>query len=186
MSGDRIMSVEEAFLIGMKRNIKLYKMDGPVILNLGAGEQKIPNAINYDLPDWDASKDIIPKDDNSVNSIHAHHLLEHLSGEEAIAFLIECQRVLVPGGKMLVTVPYYKSDLAHQNLDHKSFWDLETLKDLFDNDYYDKRIIFNRSEWKLEVLASFIIGITTRNIALIYQLVKRLEIGSGMERPVPK
>jgi predicted SAM-dependent methyltransferase len=47
----------------------------------------------------------LPYQDNSVDYITAHHLLEHLTYMEGKQFMKECLRILKPGGVMRVSVP---------------------------------------------------------------------------------
>ena len=68
------------------------------------------------MPDYNANKDAIPFNDNSVDVIHCYHVLEHL--HEPVFFLKECQRVLVTGGLVNICVPHHRSDLAWQDMTH--------------------------------------------------------------------
>lgn len=161
------MKIQELFQMGMNRAIpELIQPEGK-ILDLGAGNKKIPNAIPLDFPEWDAEKDRIPYGDNSIDHIYSFHFLEHLSNP--VFVLQECQRVLKDGGTLNVVVPYYKSQMACHDLDHKKFFCEETWKILFQNPYYDK----NKIEWKFEVSLNIIIGIVERNLALMTQLIKK-------------
>jgi hypothetical protein len=102
-----------------------------------------------------------------VATIHAYHFLEHLTGDEAVAFLREVERVLIPErGVLNFSIPYYNSVLAAQSLEHKSLWCEETFTKLFTEDtfeYYGK--------WRLRVHFQIIAGIVSRNMALLGQLV---------------
>src|SRR5205814_2367959 len=53
---------------------------------------------------WDLSRSI-PVGDGTCNLIFTEHLLEHLPPDCGVAFLRECQRVLVPGGVVRVAMP---------------------------------------------------------------------------------
>ena len=91
------MTLQELFKIGMKREIPdLIPVSTPMI-NLGAGTQTIPYAINLDYPEWDAERDAIPCGDLSIETVYAFHFLEHLPGESVISILREVERVLKPG-----------------------------------------------------------------------------------------
>jgi hypothetical protein len=107
-------------------------------LNLGCGARVIEGWINVDygvgarfakLPwfravnsrlklfhsDWDPRIFIhdlrrpFPWETETVGVVYSSHTLEHLSREEGLAFLGECQRVLRRGGIIRILVP----DLAH-------------------------------------------------------------------------
>lgn len=80
------------------------------ILNIGCGFKHIPGAINIDSSTiakpnliLDLEKDILPFEDNSVDEIHAYHILEHI--KNIISLMNECYRVLKTDGKMFIEVP---------------------------------------------------------------------------------
>lgn len=81
-------------------------------LNIGCGRYRIPDWVNIDESEESLADefDTVPPlrfSDDSVEEIYAGHFLEHLDKEsgEAAAFLQECRRVLVPGGKLGILVP---------------------------------------------------------------------------------
>lgn len=79
-------------------------------LNLGAGGQPIPNAINVDMypgPLIDQVVDLNkpwPWADNSVYHIFSSHTVEHL--DDVVHFMREANRVLAVGGTMELRLPY--------------------------------------------------------------------------------
>jgi SAM-dependent methyltransferase len=143
---------------------KLKVPNSGFYLNLGAGNKHIPGCRELDLPEWNAEEDIIPYDDETVVVVHAYHFLEHLANP--IFVLSEIERVLKPGGVANIGVPYYSSQCAYQDLNHKTFWCEETWRNLFSNPYYGDR------EWKLKVGFNAIFGIVERNLMLFTQLIK--------------
>jgi len=168
------MDFQQLFYMAMDREIpELLDPDSNgVILNLGAGKKKNIEGFPLDLPGWDAEYMQIPYPDECVKIIHAYHILEHV--QEIIFLLKECQRVLIPGGIMNICVPYYKSSLHYQDLDHKHSFTEKTFSNLFNNKYYDK----NGADWKFKVRFNLICGIVERNICLLTQLQK--EGGNGL------
>ncbi len=167
-------SIQEMFRVGMSRTIP--ELEGAPLgllsINLGAGTKKIVPAdpIPLDQPEWDAI-DPIPFGDGSVGTIHAYHFLEHLSGEEVVCVLGECQRVLAPGGVMNIVVPYYNSQLQAQSLDHRHAFCEETWRSTFEED------TFNipgapKEGWKFRIGLNVIIGIAERNLCLMTQLIR--------------
>lgn len=163
-------TIQNFFELGMKRVIPSLlpeiNMTGFFRINLGAGNSVIGGTENVDYPEWDADKDRLPFEDESVSFIHAYHLLEHC--KEPVKVLQECQRVLITGGVMQIVVPYYTSQMAAHDLDHKHVFCEETWKNLFDTSYYDK----NKIEWKFRIHANFIMGVVERNMCLMTQLQK--------------
>lgn len=168
MGHDMYNPLIDIFNMGMDRDLREPKIMpyAGTVLNLGAGNKKIPRAIPLDLPDWDADTQPIPYEDGTVAGIWAFHFLEHC--REPVAVLLECQRVLQNGGLMNIVVPHYAGGMAYQDLDHKHFFTEETWKTLFQNPYYDK----NRVTWEFEVRTNVIMGLVERNLALVTQLIK--------------
>lgn len=79
-------------------------------LNIGCGQHPLHFWCNIDNDpssyyDLLVSVPPIPYPDASMDEIFAGHFLEHLTQEEADAFLLECWRVLKPGGRLGVVVP---------------------------------------------------------------------------------
>jgi SAM-dependent methyltransferase len=167
-------TLREFFKVGMDRDINsvYYKPewdvgDDAVILNLGAGMMKVlENNRVLDWPSWDAESNPIPFKANSVDVINCHHFLEHI--QNVIPLIADMSRVLKSDGVINITVPYYKSNMAHQDLDHKHTFTETTFKNLLENDYYKKH-----DTGGLKVNISIIIGVAERNLAVLIQLVKR-------------
>lgn len=166
-------SIQKFFKYGLDRDIpELIEPSGNRHLNIGPGDRKIVHGTIgvgkgalADIDWW--HPDPLPFSDNTVNSIHAYQFLEHFNGEDAIRLLRECERVLVPGGVMFITTPYFNSQHQSQALDHKSQWSEETWDWLFGNEYYQ-----DHGGWKLKVHACFLMAVVYRNLDLFTQLVK--------------
>ena len=136
-----------------------------MILNLGAGKKQIKGTVALELPEWNAEYDLIPCNANSVDQIHAYHFLEHVKN---VKFVIsEMQRVLKVGGHVNICVPYYKSKMQYQDLDHKSYFTEKTFTHLFSTEYYDT----NKLQ-PMKIATNFIVGDCEENLCLIIQLVK--------------
>lgn len=182
-----MVSIQHFFQDGMDRTIPEL-LDPPKEaslpqLNLGPGNIKdirsAPKGLRPTIglgPIGDAKTDIgwnapdpLPFDDESVGAVHAYHFMEHLRGEDALAVLLDVERVLVPGGVMFITTPYPGHGIYWHALDHRSAWNEETWDWLFSNGYYS--LVGNR-EWKLRLHACFMMGIVYRNLSLFTQLVK--------------
>ncbi len=162
------MNFNEFFKQAMDRDVAPLLPDNRhgAGLNLGAGNKKISYSAPLDFPDWDADSDPIPYEDNSVGIIYAYHFLEHC--KDPVKVLQECQRVLKVGGTMNICVPYYTSQMAAHDLDHKHQFCEETWKTLFSTPYYDK----NKIEWKFSIGFNLICGVVERNLCLLTQLIK--------------
>jgi hypothetical protein len=154
---------------GMDRLVEPFRyIQGGIKLNLGAGRKNIPGTVRYDADmGWFAPK--LAQPDETVTGIYAYHFLEHLERNTLLAMLHEIERVLIPGGWVNIVVPYYTSNMAHQDLDHKSWFTETTFDNLFNCPYYNGTM---PRGWKLKVNSCMIMGIVERNLALVVQLVK--------------
>jgi hypothetical protein len=72
-------------------------------LNLGCGSNRLEGWENHDA-DVDITQRL-PWTDNSVEMILAEHVVEHVSGPEALRFFDECHRILQPGGVLRICMP---------------------------------------------------------------------------------
>lgn len=97
-------------------------------LDMGCGQRKTEGFTGVDIYPC-AGVDVVhdlrkipyPFEDNSVGEIFSSHFVEHLTGEEFMAFMDECHRILVMGGKMRLIHPYCFSARAFQDPTHKTF-----------------------------------------------------------------
>ena len=114
----------------------------------GMVESKGHHFMEYDV------RNKLPWNDNEIDYITHHHLLEHLTDEEGQAFLKECNRILKPDGVMRLSVPnpkrlanLYSNDnlrvlnnesdeVKNAKYDVDAFWNLLTSghKTLYDED----------------------------------------------------
>jgi ubiquinone/menaquinone biosynthesis C-methylase UbiE len=85
-------------------------------LNLGAGDTKLDGYVTCDYdkntnPDYvvDLEKDALPFEDNTVETVVAHHILEHL-GEGYFNCLQEIYRVCKHGAIVDIRVPHPRHD----------------------------------------------------------------------------
>lgn len=173
-----LINFQDFFANGMKRKIVMpqsYMMvprEERKIVNLGAGNHPLPEpAHNLDLPDWQAPQ--LPYKDESVDEIHAYHFFEHLTGELIRFTLYECQRVLKVGGLLFIVVPYWHSDLAHQDLDHKRTFTEDTWRVLMYNEDYDTSLAMELN-WDLDIVFNLIAGLQGRNLG-IFTIMERVE-----------
>lgn len=166
------MNFETLFKMSMDRDLPQL-LDPPEGLSIGLGEsgKKLHGRdMSLGLPNWSWPEDPIPAEDGSVGIIHAYHFFEHLTGEQAIDMLFECQRVLKPGGILQFCMPWFKSEIASQDLTHKSFWTESTFRTLMNNPYYDPSA--SKKKWKMRQHYLVIAGIVERNVSLMGQLVR--------------
>jgi len=138
------------------------------ILNLGAGYKHITGTTRMSLETgWSAPR--LKNKNETVDGIFALHFFEHLERSKLLDTLRECERVLRPGAPLNVVVPWYGAQLAYQDLDHRTFWTVETWKNLLDNQYYDGSM---PRDWRFRENFSIIMGLNDRNLVVVSQLVK--------------
>ncbi len=96
-------------------------------LNIGCGKHKKDGYINIDIspkykPDIVASATHLPFKSNSVDEIYTSHMVEHVPNFEKA--MREMHRILKPGGKLYIVVPYSAATSAYlpQHM-HYFSWD---------------------------------------------------------------
>jgi len=84
-------------------------------IHLGSGDKHWPGFVNVDMIGGDVQSDVrkLVFDNNTADEIHAIHLFEHLHRMDADNALKEWQRVLKPGGKLVLEVPCLDKIAAH-------------------------------------------------------------------------
>lgn len=98
----------------------------PLRLDLACGSAKAPGFFGVDVvatPQVDLVLDLTrtpwPFADGGVDEVRCAHFFEHLDGAQRIAFMHELHRILAPGGKATIIVPYARSDGAIQDPTHQ-------------------------------------------------------------------
>ena len=89
-------------------------------LDLGCGPKKKTGFIGVDrlaMPGVDTIVDLRvtpwPWPDNSIDQVHCAHFVEHLTGEERIAFFNELDRVMKPGATAKIITPDWSNANAY-------------------------------------------------------------------------
>ncbi len=102
------------------------------VYNLGSGKQRYKNVIGVDLLDTPGAdiqhnldKFPWPIESNSTDVILLFHTFEHLDNLPKV--MEEMYRILKPGGKVVIEVPYFRHPGAFQDPTHKHFFTSQTL-----------------------------------------------------------
>jgi SAM-dependent methyltransferase len=113
-------------------------------LNLGCGQKYLPGYVNCDvLPHvkadryFDLNRFPYPFEAGGVDEIWMDNVLEHL--DDVVAVMGELHRLLRPGGRLRLRVPYAKSDWAYLDPTHKHFFTEQSMNyfcDGWDYSYY--------------------------------------------------
>ncbi len=108
---------------------------GERALHIGPGKKGLPGAVTIDvlnLPGVDTVHDLDvlpwPFQDNEFDFIFAHNVFEHL--DKQVLVMEEMWRILKPQGRIVITVPYFRSPDAFTDSTHKHFFTSQSL------DYY--------------------------------------------------
>ncbi len=91
-----------------------------VKLHLGCGQNYLLGYVNIDLPQegqtvMDAKADIyqdirtLQYQENSVDEIRNHHLLEHFTRQESLKLLLQWRKWLKPGGVLFIETPDFET-----------------------------------------------------------------------------
>lgn len=93
-----------------RRKAAKYLARRPLLLHLGSGGERKAGWVNVDLIGdpvevaWNLANGL-PFPDDSVDGIFSEHVFEHIPLEAGVALMVECARVLKPGGIMRTGVP---------------------------------------------------------------------------------
>lgn len=98
-----------------------------MILDLGCGKRKRPDAIGIDVnsrSDADILHDLnhypYPFADNHFDAVYADNILEHL--DDVIKVMIELHRITKPGCPVEITVPFFPHRNANTDPTHKHWF----------------------------------------------------------------
>lgn len=132
------------------------------ILNLGAGGQWVAAedgdvVVNHDRAQYWPEIDVVwdldnlpwPWADCSFDAIVARSVLEHLK-LNLVESLDECWRILRPGGRVSLKLPYWQADSAYQDPTHRWYFTLGSF-DQFDPDTERGRHygFYTNRKWKI-------------------------------------
>lgn len=97
------------------------------ILDLGCSDNKTGSAIGVDIdiknhPDiiFDLNKFPYPLKDNSIDTVYAKHILEHLG--DLYGIFKEVYRILKDGGDFMIEVPHFSCRVAYSEPEHNRFY----------------------------------------------------------------
>ena len=133
-------------------------------LNLGCGTRRLPGYVNCDvLPEvaadrhFDLNRPPYPFPDNAADEVLMDNVLEHL--DDVPAVMGEIHRILRPGGRARIWVPYGKSDWALQDPTHKHYFTEQSMHyfcEGWDYNYYvpfrfkliEARLFADANNWR--------------------------------------
>jgi len=102
-------------------------LEGRKALDVGCGQRKLKGAVGLDIISdsqadvfYDIQKTPWPLEKDSFDLILLNHVLEH--SDDVLKILNEVHRVLKPGGRAVIQVPYFRSNAAFADPTHKHFF----------------------------------------------------------------
>jgi glycosyltransferase involved in cell wall biosynthesis len=132
----------------------IHRTHGSVVLNLGCGKAQRLDSINSDVFLYDGidmKVDLnkkFPFEDNSVDGIHASHVIEHLPSQEK--FIKECYRVLKPGGFLRLNIPHSSCPICIGCMGHNRTYSYNTFEQYLSQPFYMfGKTLFKTTEKKL-------------------------------------
>lgn len=101
------------------------------IVDVGAGSGEFAKLFNKPIHELDGNKETVkqrgiiyyripkklPFKKESIDTIHCSHIIEHVEYQELEDFIRECDRVLSPNGKLIISTPLLWSEF-YGNLTH--------------------------------------------------------------------
>jgi SAM-dependent methyltransferase len=107
-------------------------LEGSHALDVGCGGRKLPGAVGMDilkLPGVDVVHSFNhtpwPFETNSFDLVLMNHALEHVS--DVVAVMGELHRIVKPGGRVVIQVPYFRCVDAYNDPTHTHFFTAGTL-----------------------------------------------------------
>jgi len=125
------------------KGFKLELYMGNHNLHLGCGNKILDNFINVDYYNNKYSDKLfnlnekLPYDSNSIDLIYSDNVFEHINN--FLQLIQECNRILKPGGTLIIRVPYFKSKHAFVDPTHINFFTIQSM------DYYIKDTYFYKN-----------------------------------------
>lgn len=125
-------------------------------VNLGAGHDIKNGYVNHDIANIDNINVVHdlnifpwPWDDKSVDEIIAYDVLEHLN--DFMKSMEELYRIMKPGGKLLIQVPYWNSWAAWADPTHKKSFNEFTFHFFDPNSKFNKeRFYYSKSKFEIK------------------------------------
>jgi len=107
-------------------NVNIFTR-GERVLHLGSGSRPLPGSVTADilaLPGVDVVHNLDvypwPYADGSFDLVYAHNVVEHLT--DIVRVMEEIWRILTPGGRVVITVPFFRSVDAFSDPTHKHYF----------------------------------------------------------------
>lgn len=156
------------------------RADAPVVLELGCAEKKrMPGSIGIDqraLPGvdlvGDATETLRTLPDACARLVTSSHFMEHVDDPRAL--LVETARVLMPGGRVEITVPHFSNPYFYSDPTHQRFFGLYTFS------YWIHDPLLRRSVPHYESP----LPLTLRSVEFVFRSPKAFPLRRVLKRPL--
>ena len=120
--------------------------ENPIVIELGCGpSKKDSEAIGVDVLDFpcvdlvgDIFEALAALPDASVSSCRSSHFLEHVA--DLARLIDEIERVLIPGGEMIATVPHFSNPYFYSDPTHSRFFGLYSMSYFASDDLLSRKV----------------------------------------------
>lgn len=129
---------------------------GQLNYNFGCGLKPLPGFINVDFYTKTHADEIIDLDQplplasDSADLIFSDNVFEHI--KNYLQLIEECLRVLKPGGKLIVRVPYFRSKYAFVDPTHCNFFTLTSMEYFVQGTYNNTYYAFFEPSFRYQVV----------------------------------
>jgi ubiquinone/menaquinone biosynthesis C-methylase UbiE len=150
-------------------------------IELGCGDRKrAKDAIGIDLLDYDCVDlvgDIFEVlnefPDASVSAVYSYHFIEHINDLDKL--MDELVRILIPGGKVLFTVPHFSNPYFYSDYTHKLFFGLYTFCYFCDSILFKRMVPSYQKDLRFELIDVKLIFKSCRPFYFRYGIKKLIE-----------
>lgn len=117
-------------------------------LNIGCGEDRKKDCVNVDILPFEGVEVVDlsiypwPWEDESIDGIHASHIMEHFFDQKK--FIYECLRILKKGGFLRLKLPHSSNISSVGCIGHYRTYSYDTINDYLSRDFY----MFEKARFK--------------------------------------
>lgn len=140
----------------LSKNFELESYMGDNNLHLGCGNKILDNFINVDYYNNKYANKLVnlneklPYPSESIDLIYSDNVFEHI--QNFLQLMQKCNRVLKPGGALIIKVPYFKSKHAYVDPTHINFFTIQSMDYYIKDTYFYKNYKFFEESFKSLVI----------------------------------